>query len=76
MNQKRRAEISEVIAEIISAKQDVESILMDEQTCLDNMPENLEGSERYERIESAVDKLDDAVDSLQDAIDSLGEAME
>lgn len=76
MNQKRRTEISEAIAQIVLAKQDVESILMDEQTCLDNMPENLEGSERYERIENAVDKLDDAVDSLQDAIDSLGEAME
>lgn len=76
MNQKRRTEISEAIAQIVLAKQDVESILMDEQTCLDNMPENLEGSERYERIENAVDKLDDAVGSLQDAIDSLGEAME
>lgn len=76
MNQKRRTEISEAIAQIVLAKQDVESILMDERTCLDNMPENLEGSERYERIENAVDKLDDAVDSLQDAIDSLGEAME
>lgn len=76
MNQKRRAEISGVIAEIFSAKIDVESILTDEQACLDNMPENLEGSERYERIENAVDKLDEAVDSLQDAIDSLGEAME
>lgn len=75
MNQKRRTEITEVIAEILSAKQDTESILMDEQTCLDNMPENLEGSARYERIENAVDKLDDAVDFLQDAIDSLEDAM-
>ena len=75
MNQKRRSEIAVAIANIQSAKSDVESILLDEQTCLDNMPENLEGSERYENIENAVDRLDEAVDALQEAIESLEEAM-
>ena len=37
----------------------------------DNMPENLQGSEKYERADEACSNLSDAYDSLQDAIDNL-----
>lgn len=84
MNKKRRAEIAAVIAAIEKAKQNIESddaadliddakldansIRIDEQDCLDNMPENLENSERYEMMEAAVENLEDAVDALDDAL--------
>jgi len=42
---------------------------------LDNMPENLEGSERYSTMESAIDSLDDAIDKIEEAQDSIDEAM-
>lgn len=87
MNKKRRAEIASVILVLVSAKQcndaavtsdkiedakgDISSILADEQDCLNNVPENLEGSERYDAMENAVDNLEDAIDALDDALSSI-----
>lgn len=48
----------------------------EEQDCLDNMPENLEYSDRYEKMENAVDKLEDAISSIEEARDALEEAAE
>ena len=42
----------------------------------DNMPENLQGSEKYERADEACSNLSDAYDSLQDAIDNITAAIE
>ncbi len=46
-----------------------------EQDCLDNCPENLQGSERYERMESAVDQLNDALESLDEAKEHIQSAI-
>ena len=42
----------------------------------DNMPENLQGSEKYERADEACSNLSDAYDSLQAAIDNITAAIE
>ena len=42
----------------------------------DNMPENLQGSEKYERADEACSNLSDDYDSLQDAIDNITAAIE
>lgn len=76
LNQARRGEIAKVIDRLEDIKQDVSYILGDEQDCLDNMPENLEGSERFASMEQAVDNLEDAVSGIEDAIDSLNKASE
>lgn len=76
LNSNRREEISRVIAELEAVKSNVEDLRDEEQDCLINMPENLEGSERYKRMEDAVDNLDDAVSSLEDVIESLEKASE
>lgn len=84
MNKRRRAEIAAVILAILSIKQkvgtddlsdsidsaagDVRSIRDDELESLNNMPENLEGSQRYDAMEAAVDNLEDAMDALDDAL--------
>jgi hypothetical protein len=39
------------------------------------MPENLEDSERYARMEEAADSLTDACDSIDDAIGSIEDAI-
>ena len=38
-----------------------------ESDAMDNLPENLQESERYEKMEDSVDKLDDAESYLSDA---------
>lgn len=45
----------------------VEAVCDKEQDCMDNCPENLQGSERYERMEDAVDNLNDALERLEEA---------
>ena len=51
-----------------------EDIMSEEEDYRDNMPENLQGSMKYDAAEEAIDNMQDAIDSLEEAIDSLNEA--
>jgi len=77
MNKVRRKELQELY-DIISEAKDRLEMLHDEEEeeYKDNMPENLQSSERYERAEAAVDALDSAVSSLEEALDYIEEAQE
>lgn len=73
MNKERRKSIDRVINEIEKLKElyasiveEVEEIRDEESDYLDNIPENLQGSDRYYTAEEAVGNLDSAVDSLQE----------
>ena len=50
--------------------------MSEEEEYRDNMPENLQGSEKYETAEAAIDALSTAIDSISEACNSLEEAME
>ena len=52
----------------------VSTALEQEEDALDNMPENLQGSERYEKIEAAVDLLNDASEYIDSAIEKINDA--
>lgn len=52
----------------------VSSVIDEEQECLDNMPENLTDSERYQKMEAAVEKLEEAAEQIGAAIDCIEEA--
>lgn len=52
------------------------TVLDEEGDCLDNIPENLQTSERYEAIERAVDNLEEAVSQIETAQERIEEAME
>lgn len=82
MNNDRRKEISRIIEEIESAvstakekleelQSSIESVRDEEQECMDNMPENLQGSERYETAEQAVENLDSAASSIEELIEAI-----
>ena len=43
---------------------------------MDNMPENLQESEKYCAAEEAVNNMDEAYDVIGEAIDSVESAME
>lgn len=49
-----------------SEKQEIEELRDEEDEKLSNMSDNLQGTERYNDIESARDSLQDAYDSLDD----------
>ena len=79
-----RKKLDELVSEVESVKSDVESIQWEEEEYRDYMPENLQGSERYDKADYACTNLSDAVDALIGALDfdfgdvttSLEEAME
>lgn len=74
MNKGRRAAILEVVSNLESLKNKVESIMEDEIDYMDNIPENLQGSYKYEKAEDAVDSLGDAVSELETAIEAIENA--
>jgi len=76
MNKPRRKALQEIIDQLEELKGSVADIQSEEEEYRDNMPENLQSSERYEKAEEACDSLSDAISSLEDAIGNIGEAIE
>lgn len=74
MNKIRRKELQEIYEIISEAKERLETVHDEEEESKDNIPENLQCSERYEIAEAAVDALDYAVSSLEEALDYIEEA--
>ena len=78
MNKTRRKAIEEVIKRLNDVQAEMEAILEDvdglkdeEQEYLDNMPENLQGSDRYSAAEEAVGNLEAARDTLEELKDQI-----
>lgn len=76
MNNLRRKTLQDLYDIIANAKDNLDEVRDEEECYKDNMPENLQGSERYERAEEAIDALESAISSLEDALDSIEEAKE
>ena len=75
MNQNRRQRLAKVIDLLHGAEADLDSIKDVEQDCIDAMPENLQSSDRYSSMESAVDCLEDAIESVQQATEYINDAI-
>jgi DNA repair exonuclease SbcCD ATPase subunit len=76
MNKARRKLIEAVegkLAELIEA---LSAIKGEEEEYRDNMPENLQASEKYEQADQACSALDDAYNNLESAADYLSVARE
>ena len=73
MNKARRKSIQDVADQLEELKSTLEDIQGEEEEYRDNIPENLQGSKRYEKADEACDTLSGAVDGLEDVITSLGE---
>lgn len=74
MNKARRKDIAKLVEKIQSLQGDMELLLEElenikdeELEAFDNIPENMQNSERYELAEMAVDNLDSAYDALEEA---------
>lgn len=76
MNNKKRESLKYADTLLEQASEIVIKVLDEEQDCLDNMPENLQASEKYERMESAVEKLEEAMEHIEGAKYNIEEATE
>lgn len=67
MNEKRRERLRDAVRMLTSVASVVEAVCDNEQDAMDNIPENLQATERFERMEDAVDSLNDALEKIEDA---------
>ena len=71
MNNTRRKEISKISSMLEDVKFRLSVVIDEEQEAFDNMPENLQGSERGCESEEALDSMNEALDSIDSAIEYL-----
>ena len=76
MNAKQRKALQGYANSLEEIKSNIETMMEDEQSKLDNMPESLQESERGEAMKEAIDNLESASSSLEEAIDYLNEIVE
>lgn len=68
MNKTRRQQLKELVEGINIIKNQLESILFDEEMYFDMMPENLQGSVNGMNSEESIDKMNEAIESIEEAI--------
>lgn len=76
MNNLRRGLLDKALKALDDAEEYVNSVLDEEQDCLSNIPESFEGTDRYNKMESAIDSLESALDSISDARSQIDSASE
>lgn len=76
MNGNRRKALADVADMLEEAKSKLEDILGEEEEYQDNMPENMQYGERWEKADEACDNMGEAIDELENAIASIGDATE
>lgn len=76
MNKARRDKLQNSIRFLKTAKDIVEDVRDEESDCADNMPENLQESDRYSIMMDAIDYLDEACANIEEAIESVESAIE
>jgi flagellar biosynthesis chaperone FliJ len=90
MNNERRTQIAEAIDELSVAKEQLEKLVSDmedaksileavtdeEMEAFDNLPQSLQGAERGENMQTAIDNLNEAIEYVDSAIQSAGNAKE
>ncbi len=76
MNNARRKKLNTILEQIVEIHNALEEIKDEEQEYFENIPENLQSSERYEKAENAVAALEDALAMFDDIADNIDTALE
>lgn len=76
MNKQRRAAIQKISDQLDFLCFTLEKLKNEEQEYIENMPENLRNSERYDTAEQAVSYLEDAISNISEAVDNCSSAKE
>lgn len=71
MNKARRKEITDIVSKLESCRDDLDSVISDEEDAMYNLEEKFSETERYQSICDIVDNLNNARDSLSDVITEL-----
>ena len=76
MNKVRRKAIKEIIDQLGTLKEQLESITEDEQKAYDNLPESIQYSKRGHAMNYALCDMGDATCSIEDAMSTLQNMIE
>lgn len=71
MNAKRRKSLKEIFEQVSELKNQLENLREEEEEYTENMPENLWGSERYEKAQEHINDMGEAEDNLESAINLI-----
>ncbi len=69
MNKQDRKRFDKAFGLATEAVEILRELSSEEQDKADNMPENLQGSERFDRFEAVAGALEQAADDIENAID-------
>lgn len=75
MNKKRRALLESARPFLTQAASIIERAAEQESDCLDNIPESLQDTDRYEKMERAVENLEAALEHIENVKDCIDEAI-
>lgn len=76
MNNPRRKKLNTILEQLVEIHAALEEVRDEEQEYFDNIPENFQSSERYDKAENAVAALDDALSMFDDIADNIETALE
>ena len=76
MNADRRKELSSILEMLEEQKDRIETVRYEEEEAYDNLPEQLQYSERGETMQENYEELDSIYDDLQDIIDRIQEIID
>lgn len=75
MNKKRRELLKSAKPFLVQAARIIERAAEQESDCLDNMPDSLQDTDRYEKMEKAVENLEAALEHIENAQECLEDAI-
>lgn len=73
MNKQRRAAIAKIIDKINQNKDELQSVLDDEEYAYDNLNEGLQATEMGQTMEEAIDMLNEAIEGLDEVTSNLSD---
>jgi len=76
MNKDRRKKLNDIIAILEDAKEALDNCASEEREYFENMPENMQSSDKACNAENAAGELESAVGYLECALDNINNALE
>lgn len=75
MNKVRRKQIKATLAKIDECRQEMESVLEEEQDYLDTMPESIGDGDKGEKVRETIYALEEGKDNLENMITEIEDAI-
>src|SRR5258708_35409893 len=66
----RADRLGQIVEALESTKSDIEELKSELESWRENIPENLQGGEKYAALEQAEDELDNGMSSIDEAVDN------